>query len=79
MLQYNIADFYLYLNGELVRSPKSEMGFFAAGCLAFKSDDTLITQQRLGFKVGVGVGIKIYRGEIYKFTACQYRQSTRNL
>ncbi|HET7000809.1 MAG TPA: hypothetical protein VFI33_05860 [Puia sp.] len=65
-LQYNIADFYLYLNGELVRSPKSEMGFFAAGCLAFISDDTLLLNSGLGFKVGVGVGIKIYQG---KFTS----------
>jgi uncharacterized protein (UPF0212 family) len=65
-LQYNIADFYLYLNGELVRSPKSEMGFFAAGCLAFVSDDTLLLNSGLGFKVGVGVGIKIYQG---KFTS----------
>jgi hypothetical protein len=61
-LQYNIADFYLYLNGELVRSPKSEMGFFAAGCLAFISDDTLLLNSGLGFKVGVGVGIKIFQG-----------------
>jgi hypothetical protein len=65
-LQYNIADFYLYLNGELVRSPKSEMGFFAAGCLAFISDDTLLLNSGLGFKVGVGVGIKIFDG---KFTS----------
>jgi hypothetical protein len=65
-LQYNIADFYLYLNGELVRSPKSEMGFFAAGCLAFISDDTLLLNSGLGFKVGVGVGIKIFEG---KFTS----------
>ncbi len=62
VLQYNIADFYLYLNGELVRSPKSEMGFFAAGCLAFVSDDTLLLNSGLGFKAGVGVGIKIYQG-----------------
>ena len=62
-LQYNIADFYLYLNGELVRSPKSEMGFFAAGCLAFISDDTLLLNSGLGFKVGVGVGIKIFQGK----------------
>jgi hypothetical protein len=61
-LQYNIADFYLYLNGELVRSPKSGMGFFAAGCLAFVSDDTLLLNSGLGFKVGVGVGIKIFQG-----------------
>jgi hypothetical protein len=65
-LQYNVADFYLYLNGELVRSPKSEMGFFAAGCLAFISDDTLLLNSGLGFKVGVGVGIKILQG---KFTS----------
>jgi len=65
-LQYNIADFYLYLNGELVRSAKSAMGFFAAGCLAFVSDDTLLLNSGLGFKVGVGVGIKIFQG---KFTS----------
>src|SRR5450432_3023299 len=80
-LQYNIADFYLYLNGELVRSAKSAMGFFAAGCLAFVSDDTLLLNSGLGFKVGVGVGIKIFQGkfisilhantgneEVYKFS-----------
>jgi hypothetical protein len=89
-LQYNIADFYLYLNGELVRSAKSEMGFFAAGCLAFVSDDTLLLNSGLGFKVGVGVGIKIYQGkftsilhantgneEVYKFSEDdnKYRKS----
>jgi hypothetical protein len=42
------------------------MGFFAAGCLAFISDDTLLLNSGLGFKVGVGVGIKIFQG---KFTS----------
>jgi hypothetical protein len=61
-LQYNIADFYLYLNGQLVRPPKSASGFFAAGCLCFKYDDTLLLNSGLGFKVGVGVGIKLIDG-----------------
>jgi hypothetical protein len=65
-LQYNIADFYLYLNGDLVKPEKLEYDFFAAGCLAFKYDDTLLLNSGLGFKVGVGVGIKIIQG---KFTS----------
>ncbi len=58
-LQYNIADFYLYLNGQLVKPPIKGYSFFAAGCLCFKYDDTLLLNSGLGFKVGVGVGIKI--------------------
>ena len=65
-LQYNIADFYLYLNGDPVRPDNPEYNFFAAGCLAFKFDDTLLLNSGLGFKVGVGVGIKIFQG---KFTS----------
>ncbi len=65
-LQYNIADFYLYLNGDPVRPDNPEYDFFAAGCLAFKYDDTLLLNSGLGFKVGVGVGIKIIQG---KFTS----------
>jgi hypothetical protein len=61
-LQYNIADFYLYLNGRLVKPPKSASDFFAAGCLCFKYDDTLLLNSGLGFKVGVGVGIKLIDG-----------------
>ena len=61
-LQYNIADFYLYLNGQLVMPPIKGYGFFAAGCLCFKYDDTLLLNSGLGFKVGVGVGIKIIQG-----------------
>jgi hypothetical protein len=61
-LQYNIADFYLYLNGEIVKPDKTGNIFFAAGCLSFKYDDTLLLNSGLGFKVGVGVGIKIYQG-----------------
>jgi hypothetical protein len=80
-LQYNIADFYLYLNGEIVKPPKTAYNFFAAGCLSFKYDDTLLLNSGLGFKVGVGVGIKIFQGrftsslhanihnqEVYKLT-----------
>jgi hypothetical protein len=61
-LQYNIADFYLYMNGQLVRPPKSGNIFFAAGCLCFKYDDTLLLNSGLGSKVGVGVGLKIIDG-----------------
>jgi hypothetical protein len=80
-LEYNIADFYLYLNGQLVRPPKTGYNFFAAGCLSFKYDDTLLLNSGLGFKVGVGVGIKIiqerftgslhantHNEEVYKFS-----------
>jgi hypothetical protein len=65
-LQYNIADFYLYLNGDPVKPDNPDYNFFAAGCLAFKYDDTLLLNSGLGFKVGVGVGIKIIQG---KFTS----------
>lgn len=81
-LQYNIADFYLYLNGQLVMPPIKGFSFFAAGCLCFKYDDTLLLNSGLGFKVGVGVGIKIIQGrftsslhanthnqEVYKLSA----------
>jgi hypothetical protein len=61
-LQYNIADFYLYLNGQLVMPSIKGYSFFAAGCLCFKYDDTLLLNSGLGFKVGVGVGIKIFQG-----------------
>jgi len=61
-LQYNIADFYLYLNGRLVMPSIKGYSFFAAGCLCFKYDDTLLLNSGLGFKVGVGVGIKIIQG-----------------
>ena len=61
-LQYNIADFYLYLNGQLIKPSKSANNFFSAGCLSFKYDDTLLLNSGLGFKVGVGVGIKIIQG-----------------
>ncbi len=65
-LQYNIADFYLFLNGEPVLPPASVFNFFAAACLGFKYDDTLLLNSGLGAKVGVGVGIKIIQG---KFTS----------
>jgi hypothetical protein len=65
-LQYNIADFYLYLNGDPVKPDKSNDIFFAAACLAFKYDDTLLLNSGLGLKVGIGVGIKIING---KFTS----------
>jgi len=58
-LQYNLADFYLYLNGEPVLPPKTGYAFFSAGILCFKYNDTLLLNSGLGFKVGVGVGLKI--------------------
>jgi len=65
-LQYNIADFYLYLNGDPVKPENTEDIYFAAACLAFKYDDTLLLNSGLGLKVGIGVGIKIIQG---KFTS----------
>lgn len=65
-LEYNIADFYLYLNGDLVKPENSEDNFFAAACLAFKYDDTLLLNSGLGLKLGIGAGIKIIQG---KFTS----------
>jgi hypothetical protein len=62
-LQYNIADFYLYLNGDPVKPDNAEDIFFAAACLAFKYDDTLLLNSGLGLKVGIGVGIKIIHGK----------------
>ena len=67
-LENNIADFYLYKNGVLVKPPKkskSSYDFFTAGCLCFKFDDTLLLNSGLGRSAGIGVGIKIYEG---KFT-----------
>jgi hypothetical protein len=65
-LQYNIADFYLFLNGEPVMPPTAGYDFFAAACLGFRYDDTLLLNSGLGSRVGVGVGIKIIQG---KFTS----------
>jgi hypothetical protein len=58
-LQYNIADFYLFLNGTPVLPPASENNFFAAAFLGFKYNDTLLLNSGLGAKVGIGVGIKV--------------------
>lgn len=66
-LENNLADFYLYRNGALVKPPKdSTRNFFTAGCICFKFDDTLLLNSGLGRSAGVGVGIKIYQG---KFTS----------
>ncbi len=62
-LQYNIADFYLYLNGDPVAPPKGSTDFFAAAFLGFKYDDTLLLNSGLGAKLGVGVGIKVFQGK----------------
>jgi len=62
-LENNIAEFYLYRNGSLVKPPKDSVhNFFAAGCICFKYDDTLLLNSGLGRAAGVGVGIKIYKG-----------------
>jgi hypothetical protein len=65
-LEYNIADFYLSLNGEPVLPSADGNNFFPAASLGFKFDDTLLLNSGLGFKVGIGVGIKIIQG---KFTS----------
>lgn len=64
-LENNIANFYLYRNGMLVKPPDTAGAreFFPAGCLCFKFDDTLLLNSGLGRKAGVGVGIKIYRDQ----------------
>jgi hypothetical protein len=63
-LENNIAAFYLYKNGVLVKpSGKTQYDFFPAGCLCFKVDDTLMLNSGLGSKAGVGVGIKIIPGK----------------
>ena len=63
-LSNNIADFYLYKNGELVKpTGKLRYDFFPAGCICFKFDDTLMLNSGLGAAVGVGIGIKIYQGK----------------
>ncbi|MBS1600175.1 MAG: hypothetical protein JST75_18250 [Bacteroidetes bacterium] len=66
-LENNLAEFYLYRNGQLIKPPKdSSRNFFTAGCICFKFDDTLLLNSGLGRAAGVGVGIKIYQG---KFTS----------
>jgi hypothetical protein len=75
-LQYNIADFYLYLNGDPVMPPTSGLNFFAAGCLGFKYDDTLLLNSGLGSRVGVGVGIKIFQG---RFTSTLHANTHNTL
>jgi hypothetical protein len=72
-LENNIADFYLYKNGILVKpTGKIRYDFFPAGCLCFKFDDTLMLNSGLGSSVGVGVGIKIVQG---KFTSTLHANS----
>ncbi|PWT76195.1 MAG: hypothetical protein C5B59_07130 [Bacteroidetes bacterium] len=76
-LENNIADFYLYKNGMLVKPPDTAGAreFFAAGCLCFKFEDTLLLNSGLGRKAGVGVGIKIYRD---KFSGSLHAKSGEN-
>ena len=76
-IENNIADFYLYRNGEPVKPPKNiRFDFFPAGCLCFKYDDTLLLNSGLGSSVGVGVGIKIYGG---KFTGSLHANNQNKL
>jgi hypothetical protein len=73
----NIADFYLYKNGQLVKPPKDSIrSFFIAGCLCFKFDDTLLLNSGLGRTAGIGVGIKIYKD---KFTGSLHGNAGSNL
>ena len=75
-LENNVADFYLYRNGVLVKPPKdSTRNFFAAGCICFKFEDTLLLNSGLGRSAGVGVGIKIYQG---KFTSTLHGSANEN-
>lgn len=62
-LPYNLAEFYLYKNGVLVKpTGKSQTDFFPAACLCLKFNDTLMFNSGLGKQAGVGVAIKIYNG-----------------
>jgi hypothetical protein len=63
-LENNIANFYLYKNAVLVK-PTGESGrdFYAAGCLCFKFNDTLLFSSGLGRSAGVGIGLKIYNDQ----------------
>ena len=72
-LENNIANFYLYKNGVLIK-PKTDSvhSFFTPGCLCFKFDDTLLLNSGLGRSAGVGVGIKIYND---KFTGALHANS----
>jgi len=73
----NIADFYLYKNGQLVKPPKDSLrNFFISGCLCFKFDDTLLLNSGLGRTAGVGVGIKIYKD---KFSGQLHANAGNNL
>jgi len=63
-LENNITNFYLYKNGILVQpGGKWDHEFFAAGCLCFKFDDTLLFSSGLGRSAGVGIGLKIYENK----------------
>ena len=58
----NIAEFYLYRNGQpLTPAGKIKTSFFPSACISFKFDDTLLLNSGLGKQAGVGVGIKIYK------------------
>jgi hypothetical protein len=62
LLENNIAEFYLYRNGQPVSpSGKIKTTYFPSACISFKFDDTLMLNCGLGKQAGVGVGIKIYR------------------
>jgi hypothetical protein len=63
-LENNIANFYLYKNGVLVKpTSKSGRDFYAAGCLCFKFNDTLLFSSGLGRSAGVGLGLKIIKDQ----------------
>jgi hypothetical protein len=63
-LENNIADFYLFKNGIPVKPGGHwNYDFFAAGCLCFRFDDTLLFSSGLGHSAGVGVGLKIYQNQ----------------
>jgi hypothetical protein len=76
-LENNIANFYLYKNGVLVKpsNNKIKTDFFPAACLCFKFNDTLMLNSGLG-PAGVGVGIKIYKD---KFSGLLHANSGNEL
>ena len=63
-LENSIANFYLFRNGILVKpGVNSNRDFFAAGCLCFRFNDTLLFSSGLGHSEGVGIGLKIYQNQ----------------
>jgi hypothetical protein len=61
-LENNLANFYLFKDSVQVKPGGHwKYDFFAAGCLCFKYDDTLLFSSGLGRSEGIGVALKVYQ------------------